>query len=136
LALFAAMIATALGPCPAAHAAPKYKVLHNFTGTDGAGPYGGAILDADSHLYGTTAGGGTGDGCNGGCGTVFELAPHPNGDWSETVLHSFTFGSGHDGAIPWANVIFDASGNLYGTTDREPRAVTYDNIDTYRLSRR
>ena len=32
----------------------------------------------------------------------------------ETVLHSF--GNGTDGAGPRADLIFDAAGNLYGTT--------------------
>ena len=54
----AAVMAIALGLCPVAHAAPKYKVLHNFTGSDGAGPYGGVIFDQKGNLFGTTAGGG------------------------------------------------------------------------------
>jgi uncharacterized repeat protein (TIGR03803 family) len=54
--------------------------------------------------------------CNGtGCGVVFELSPNLTGGWNETVLHSFT--SLNDGALPfYAGVIFDAAGNLYGTT--------------------
>jgi hypothetical protein len=36
-----------------------------------------------------------------------------NGKWTETVRHSF---NGKDGAHPYAGVIFDAAGNLYGTT--------------------
>jgi hypothetical protein len=32
----------------------------------------------------------------------------------ERVLHDF--GSGRDGAGPFGNVVFDAAGNLYGTT--------------------
>ena len=49
------------------------------------------------------------------CGTVFELSPREGGGWTETVLHSF--GNGTDGAYPDASLIFDAAGNLYGTTD-------------------
>ena len=47
-------------------------------------------------------------------GTVFELTPAGGGTWTEKVLHSF--GSGADGTYPWAGLIFDAAGNLYGTT--------------------
>ncbi len=84
------------------------KVLYNFGG-GGYGPYAGLIFDAAGNLYGTTLEGGDYDG-----GTVFELSPDGNGKWTEKVLHSF--GSGNDGANPSAGLIFDAAGNLYGTT--------------------
>ena len=48
-------------------------------------------------------------------GTVFELTPNGSGGWAETVLHSF--GKGADGYQPtYGSLIFDAAGNLYGTT--------------------
>jgi uncharacterized repeat protein (TIGR03803 family) len=47
------------------------------------------------------------------CGTVYELSPSKGGNWSETVLHNF---NGNDGWEPWASLILDAAGNLYGTT--------------------
>ena len=87
-------------------------VLHNFSddGTDGWGPQSGLVFDAAGNLYGTTSGGGTYNG-----GTVFEMSPMLGGGWTETVLHSF--GSGTDGAgAIYASLIFDAAGNLYGTT--------------------
>ena len=115
LALITAAFATALVFCSAAHAAPKFGVLHHFNGGDGAGPYGGVILDHLGNLYGTTAGGGTGHCGLYNCGTVFQLAPHANGDWTETILHSFLGGKG-DGSDPWSSLIFDPVGNLYGTT--------------------
>src|ERR1017187_8224217 len=77
--------------------------------TDGLIPYGGLIFDAAGNLYGTTGYGGTND-----LGTVFELTPAAGGTWTEQVLHSF--GSGTDGAYPYAGLIFDGAGNLYGTT--------------------
>ena len=49
-----------------------------------------------------------------GCGTVFKLKPNWDGSWTESVLHSFTRGA--DGFQPVVGVIFDTSGNLYGTT--------------------
>jgi uncharacterized repeat protein (TIGR03803 family) len=45
---------------------------------------------------------------------VFKLSPMSGGGWQETVLHTFSGGS--DGAASVANLIMDASGNLYGTT--------------------
>jgi uncharacterized repeat protein (TIGR03803 family) len=86
------------------------KVLHSFgSGTDGKGPLAGVIFDAAGNLYGTTYLGGTS-----ASGTVFELTPAGGGTWTEKVLWSF--GNGTDGANPQASLIFDAAGNLYGTT--------------------
>jgi len=53
-----------------------------------------------------------------GCGVVFELTPASSDQWKETVLHAFT--GGKDGGSPQAPVIFDAVGNLYGTTWEGP----------------
>ncbi len=89
------------------------SILYNFTGsTDGGQPYGGLVLDAAGNLYGTTNIGGSSN-CNLGCGTVFKLRPG-SGGWSETVL--YTFSGGSDGREPYARLLSDASGNLYGTT--------------------
>jgi uncharacterized repeat protein (TIGR03803 family) len=84
-------------------------ILHAFTGADGVNPLGGVILDATGNLYGTTLNGGANN-----RGTVFKLAPNPDGTWTENVLYSFK-GAG-DGSAPVAGLIFDATGNLYGTT--------------------
>jgi uncharacterized repeat protein (TIGR03803 family) len=90
-------------------------VLHTFLDSpDGADPVSGLVFDQAGNLYGTTNRGGTGC-ADGGCGTVFQLAPSGSG-WTETILHSFTFGD--DGALPDGGLIFDNSGNLYGTTSR------------------
>src|ERR1039458_9150522 len=92
-------------------ATAQEKVLHNFNpnGTDGLQPYAGLIFDAAGNLYGTTGFGGTYR-----RGPVFELTPAGGGSWTETVLYSF--GNGTDGVTPYAGLIFDAVGNLYGTT--------------------
>jgi uncharacterized repeat protein (TIGR03803 family) len=89
------------------------KVLYSFCAqpkcADGAGPFADLIVDATGNLYGTTGNGGTY-----GYGTVFELSPTAGGGWTEQVLNSF--GNGTDGYGPAAGLLFDASGNLYGTT--------------------
>ncbi len=94
-------------------------VLHSFCSqtdcTDGEAPQAGLIFDTLGNLYGSTTAGGTyTSNCNYGCGTVFELTPTGGGAWTEQVLHSF--GNGTDGYYPFAGLIFDAAGNLYGTT--------------------
>jgi uncharacterized repeat protein (TIGR03803 family) len=89
------------------------KVLHEFgNGTDGSCPYSTLIFDALRNLYGTTTSGGI----YGGQGTAFELSPQAGGTWNETILHNFSK-NGTDGYNPAAGLAFDASGNLYGTTD-------------------
>jgi len=88
------------------NAAGNETVLYSFTGgPDGGNPYAGVIRDPSGHLHGTTAYGGTP-----GYGVVFELDTAGN----ETVLYSFTGGS--DGGSPYAGVIRDSAGNLFGTT--------------------
>ncbi|HEY6763991.1 MAG TPA: choice-of-anchor tandem repeat GloVer-containing protein [Candidatus Sulfotelmatobacter sp.] len=104
---------------PAAGGHWTTNVLHHFTGgTDGGVPYGGVILDANGNVYGmTSAGGGTTSACQYGCGVVFELTPThaADGHWTGHVLHNFGKLSG-DGHYPSAGLVFDAAGNLYGTT--------------------
>src|ERR1700733_6717526 len=88
-------------------------VLYSFAGGtgDGSDPQAGLVMDAAGNLYGTTSAGGAA-----GNGTVFELvAPQSKGGaWTEKLLYSF--GTGTDGVAPVGRVIFDAAGNLYGTT--------------------
>jgi hypothetical protein len=89
-----------------------YRVIHNFSFSDGAYPLGALLLDEAGSLYGTTEYGGY-ESCYGGCGVVFKLARNCDGTWSETVINGF---DRVNGAYPFANVIFDRAGNLYGTT--------------------
>jgi uncharacterized repeat protein (TIGR03803 family) len=121
----AALAAALVGLCTVAHAAPSYRVIYSFSGTDGAGPYGGVTLGQKGGLYGTTAGGGSG-GCS--CGTVFRLTPLASSGWVETVLYNFL---GKDGGDPHGNVLFDASGNLYGTT---AKGGAYDQGTVFELA--
>ncbi len=105
----------------------QYKVLYSFTGAqigDGAYPVSNLVFDRSGNLYGTTWFGGsdaTGCGTYLGCGTVFKLSPNPDGTWTETVLYNFCGDVVNsqclDGLGPEAGLIFDAKGNLYGTTN-------------------
>jgi uncharacterized repeat protein (TIGR03803 family) len=91
------------------------NTLHIFMGEpDGSNPVG-VILDQRGDLYGLTSGGGSGGPVvdYGYYGTVFQLTPSGN-EWIEKILHNFT--SGSDGGYPWAGLVFDQTGNLYGAT--------------------
>ena len=88
------------------------SVLHAFTGPDGLYPEAGVIADANGALYGTTASGGA-SGCDTGCGVVYKLTPNGS-QYTETVLHEFTGGS--DGTDPYAGLVVDRHGNLFGVT--------------------
>jgi uncharacterized repeat protein (TIGR03803 family) len=83
------------------------SVLYNFQlGGDGYGPNAGVIAGKGGVLYGTTVGGGHGE------GTVFKLTP----DGTETTLYAFNFQ--HDGALPDADLLADGGGNFYSTTTK------------------
>jgi len=97
-------------------------VLYSFSGgADGGKPSASLTIDSQGALYGTTFSGGSAN-----LGTVFKLAPPTvsGGTWTESVLYSFQ--GGNDGANPQANVVFNKSGALYGTTG----AGGFDNLGT------
>ena len=105
--------------------AGQERELHDFGGVnaDGRGPIADLIFDASGNLYGTTGGGGTD-----GVGTVFELRPRAEG---EKVLYSFPMNK-KQGRYPNGSLVFDASGNLYGTT---MYGGAYDSGTVFKLKR-
>lgn len=82
-------------------------VLNSFSGSNGSYPQGDLTFDSSGNIYGTTINGGTP-----GWGVVYSLT-RTNGRWAENVLYQAQ-GNG-DGEYPWGGVVFDQSGNLYGT---------------------
>jgi uncharacterized repeat protein (TIGR03803 family) len=89
-------------------------ILYSFNSKrDGQYPAGGLIQDAKGALYGVTSRGGLG---SVGYGVLYRLTPPLKGTlWSETVLHAFTNANG-DGWQPAGELIADAHGSFYGTT--------------------
>ena len=96
------------------------NVLYSFGASpDGYGPTAALAFDAAGNLYGTSVLGG-----DYGGGTVFKLTPGQGGSWTESVVYSFNLSIG-DGSSPRAEVIFDAAGNLYGTTSNLYRGTVF-----------
>jgi len=93
---------------PATGAGWTQTVLHTFTGqTDGGFP-NGVILDSAGNLYGISQTSPT------SYGGIFEVKRRAGGGWSEKLIYNFPR-PGRNGGTP-AGIIFDKSGNIYGTT--------------------
>ncbi len=94
-------------------------VLYSFNRNNNEvyGPEGPVIFDSAGNIYGTTEFGGDSN-CQAGygCGVVFELSPpvKTRGPWTYATLYAFQ--GGNDGIGPSGYMVFDAQGNLYGTT--------------------
>jgi uncharacterized repeat protein (TIGR03803 family) len=101
------------GSCPW-----KKTVLHRFTfgyNDDGANPTAAVVFDQMGNIYGTAINGGYPS----STGVVYELTPSQGG-WTETILYKLdAWGQygGHFGG-PYASVVFNSAGNLYGTGSR------------------
>ncbi|MGH9498551.1 MAG: choice-of-anchor tandem repeat GloVer-containing protein [Terriglobales bacterium] len=105
-----AMIGVAMMLVSGAWAASHGKIVYSFAGlADGGDPATSLSFDAAGNAYGTTVVGGAF-----GYGTVFELKRVSPIKYQQSVLYSFTGGA--DGKNPYGGVVFDAAGNLYGTT--------------------
>jgi len=102
------LVGTAFELSPPAKKGAHWKES-TLSGNIGFGIYAGLILDTAGNLYGTNVSGG-----QDGAGFVFELSPAQGGSWTTSTLYTFTGGS--DGRYPYDSLIFDAKGNLYGTT--------------------
>jgi len=111
-------LAVAILALPFGAQAYTQKTLHSFctesTCGDGKNPQAGLLVDSSGALYGTTE-----DGGKYGEGMVFKLIPNANKTkYKEYILHNFCGRADcADGALPEGDLIMDADGNLYGTTD-------------------
>ena len=92
--------------------AQNEQVLYSFAPRTGAFPSAGLIIDAQGNLYGAASGGDQGA----GHGAVFELSPAVGGVWSGTELTTFPHIG--DGWNPYAGLVSDPSGILFGTTSQ------------------
>ncbi len=110
--IFGATVSTVFELSPNGNGGWTPNVIHTFTGSpkDGNIAMGTPVLDKAGNLYGTTWAGGKDN-----LGTVYKLRPGKKGKWTETFLH--TFKGGKDGYAPSAGIVFDAVGNIYGTTE-------------------
>ncbi len=86
------------------------RVIHTFTGgSDGSSGSAGKLLLRGGRIYGAATTGGSN-----GSGIVFELTPTRIGEWSLKTIYSFQ--GAPDGVFPYGALLFDAEGNVYGTT--------------------
>ena len=100
----------------------RFDLLYTFLGNyqnDGERPYSRVVVGPDGALYGTTFGGGNGQGCpeRYGCGTVFRVSPRDRATldpWQETMVYRFGYSTGSSPG--YGDLQFDAHGNLHGTT--------------------
>jgi uncharacterized repeat protein (TIGR03803 family) len=89
------------------------NVIYTFCSReeDGYFPGGGLIADQAGNLYGTTISGGSTLG-----GIAFELSQN-SGQWTATTLWNFCLiNCFREGSNPVDTLVWDAEGNLYGTT--------------------
>src|SRR5580704_11715307 len=94
-------------------ATPTYVPLHgfNFKKAGGYDPSSGVVRDSKGNLYGTTPQGGTPAQPGGAAdGVVYKL------DTKGRYKVLYTFSDGADGGQPFAGLVLDRRGNIYGTT--------------------
>jgi len=100
------------------------KILYDFIGaTSGFNPSSTLVFNGKGDLFGTAQGGNP----NGCCGLVFALISGSKGDWTGGVAFRF---STEDGGASTGTLVFDGSGNLYGTSNRSGQ---YQSGTAYRL---
>jgi uncharacterized repeat protein (TIGR03803 family) len=88
----------------------NFRVIHTFTGgADGGSGSAGRMIVHNGYLFGAATTGGAH-----GSGVVFKLTPREVGEWDFRTIYSFQ--GQPDGSFPYGALLFDRSGNIYGTT--------------------
>jgi uncharacterized repeat protein (TIGR03803 family) len=87
--------------------------IYNFPGPahDFGSPYGGLTVDEKGNLYGVVSGA-----IDDMTGYVYQLSRNTDGKWVMNIIYRFNVLGSGDGAEPQGTLIWDESGNLYGTT--------------------
>ena len=97
-----------------------FTPLYTFDGSYGSLPKARVVIGPNGSLYGTTSSG-EGGNCDLTCGLVFNLKPTPTipptpeTPWIITPLYIFS-GNQDGGSPQFGDLVFDSSGNIYGTT--------------------
>jgi uncharacterized repeat protein (TIGR03803 family) len=107
--------------CPQPDGSWKETVLYTFPSPDGIGyPTAGVTFDSKGNLYGPAF---YGKGGAGTFGAVYELSPQASGPWTFTEIYNATSGVAD---FPSSRLIFDSSGNLYGTTNQDTLGQVFE----------
>lgn len=116
-----------------------FATLYTFlgdNGNDGATPEARVGFGPNGTLYGTTAHGGGGKRCGGGCGTVFNLRPpaticnRSSCPWTETILYRFLGNRVNDGFGPLGDLVFDQARRYLRCHRRRRRAIRRHSVQT------
>ena len=83
--------------------------FNNLGDTSGSNPHGGVTDDGSGFFWGATVGGGANN-----AGTIFKIAA--NSGQFTTVLSFTGNGASNKGSFPYAMLLNDGGGNLWGTT--------------------
>ncbi len=102
--------------------AATFETIYSFPVSErlGNSPFGKLALGADGNFYGTTTSGGIANE-----GTVFKVTPGGH------LTSLYSFAGGADGSRPYAGVVIDKAGNLFGTTSS---GGTFNAGTVYRLA--
>lgn len=98
---------------PNANGSWTKTVFYSFPNDGSTSLIGGLAVSAEGNVYGVSSQGGAND-----TGYVYELSRTTAGAWARTIIHTFgkCCSEGPDGTSPFAGVIVDPQGRLYGTT--------------------
>ena len=92
------------------------KIIHAFTGADGASP-STLVINAKNRLFGVTSMNSSAETCSAStyyCGSAFQITPTASA-WNTKVLYSFAGGT-NSITGPQYGLALDTTGKLYGVS--------------------